>query len=173
LIPAVSMVASSWFFLYTPVPYLVAIYLAAYRHDLFRVARPVRDIAGRKEWWSVCTYLGLVSANVREPKRRLWKSPLFWTALVCLSISVSWAVVRVPLAWYYLCLIQAIAALPPFILLARTIGPVPFRPYRDVLPFPRLGTRIRHLKGPKRTDANSIETPVNSGAPGAKPAATP
>jgi len=50
------------------------------------------------------------------------------------------------LAWYELCGLQAIAALPFFLLLVSVFGPFPCKPYQDFLPFPRLGTRVRHLR---------------------------
>jgi len=42
--------------------------------------------------------------------------------------------------------VQVAAALPIFILIRiYWAGPFPFKPYRDVLPYPRLGTRVRNL----------------------------
>ncbi|HEV2138498.1 MAG TPA: hypothetical protein VGR53_06620 [Nitrososphaerales archaeon] len=136
----------SWLFLYTPIPFLAAMYLAAYRHDLGRISRPVRDRTGRMDWWLVCKYLGLIGDNVRKPGRRPWSAPIFAAALVTSLISLSWTVIPVHLSWYLLCFSQIVAALPLLLLLGRITGPVPYRPYRDVLPFPRLGTRVRHLK---------------------------
>ena len=78
--------------------------------------------------------------------RRPWKSLLLIAASVTSVISLSWAWIPVHLAWYYLCLLQIVAGIPLTLFLVRTTGPVPFRPLRDVLPFPRLGTRVRHLK---------------------------
>jgi hypothetical protein len=143
---------SSWFFLYTPIPYLIVMYLAAYRRDLGRIARRIHDRASKREWWSICEYLGLVGTDVREPARRPWRSPLFLAVLLTFLISFSWTVIFVRFSWYYLCLLQTVAALPLLLLLIRITGPLPFRPYRDVLPFPRLGSRIRHLKKLKEAE---------------------
>ncbi|HEV2226235.1 MAG TPA: hypothetical protein VGR56_05450 [Nitrososphaerales archaeon] len=151
---AVSMADPSWLFLYTPIPYLAAMYLAAYRNDLGRISRPIRDRAGRREWWLVCRYLDMIGADVRKLGRSPWKSPLFVTALAASLVSLSWFVIPVHLSWYHFCFLQTLAALPLLLLLGRITGPVPYRPYRDVLPFPRLGTRVKHLKESKnRTGA--------------------
>jgi hypothetical protein len=138
------MVDLSWLFLYTPIPYLAAMFLSAYRHDLNRISRPIRDGAGRREWWSVCKYLDLIDADVRKPRRRPGKALI--SAPATFIISLSWIVIPAHLSWYHLCFLQALAALPLLLLLGRITGPVPHRPYRDVLPFPRMGTRLRHLK---------------------------
>lgn len=140
------MTDPSWLFLYTPIPYLTVTYLLVYRRDFGRIARRFQDGATKREWWSVCKYLDLVGADLRQPTKRPLKSPLILAALIASLISFSWTVIPVHFSWYHLCLLQAVAALPLILLLIRITGPVPFRPYRDVLPFPRLGTRIRHLK---------------------------
>jgi hypothetical protein len=145
------MTDQSWLFLHTPIPYLVAMYFSAYRRDLGKTARRVQDDATKREWWSVCKYLGLIDAEVRKPARRPWGSPLFLATLLTLSISLSWIVMPTHFSWYYLCVLQMVAALPLLLVLVRITGPIPFRSYRDVLPFPRPGTRIRHLKGLKGT----------------------
>ena len=140
------MVGSDWLFLYSPIPYLIVMYIAAYRHDLGRLTRPFRDRASLEDWWSVCRYLGLTGEDVKKPVRRPWKSLLLVAASGTSVVSLSWTLIPVHLAWYYLCLLQIIASMPLTLFLVRTTGPVPFRPLRDVLPFPRLGTRVRHLK---------------------------
>jgi hypothetical protein len=145
------MTDSGWLFLYTPIPYLVAMYLAAYRHDLVRISSRVQDRATKRDWWSVCNHLGLVSTGIGEPSRRPWKSPIFFAALLTFLISFSWIVTPIRFTWYDLCMLQMVGAMPLLLGLTKITGPVPFRPYRDVLPFPRLGTRIRHLKESKRT----------------------
>jgi hypothetical protein len=145
------MIDSPWLFLYTPIPYLVAMYLAAYRHDLGRIASRVQDRATKRDWWSVCTYLGLVSTDFRKPTRRPWKNPIFFAVLLTFLVSSTWIVIPIHFTWYYVCLLQLVGALPLLVGLTKITGPVPFRPYRDVLPFPRLGTRVRHLKESKRT----------------------
>ncbi len=145
------MTDSGWLFLYTPIPYLVAMYLAAYRHDLGRIASRVQDRATKRDWWSVCNHLGLVSTDIGEPTRRPWKSPIFPAVLLTFLISYSWTVIPIHLTWYYLFMLQMAGALPLLLGLTKITGPFPLRPYRDVLPYPRLGTRIRHLEESKRT----------------------
>ncbi len=143
------MTDPGWLFLYTPIPYLVVMYLAAYRHDLGRIASRIQDRATKRDWWSVCNYLGLVSTDHRKPPRMPWKYPIFLAVLLTFLVSFTWIVIP-HFTWYYLCLFQSVGALPLLVGLTRITGPVPFRPYRDVLPFPRLGTRTRPLKESKR-----------------------
>jgi len=145
------MTDSGWLFLYTPIPYLITMYLAAYRHDLGRISSRIQDRATKRDWWSVCNHLGLVSTDIAKPTRSPWKYPIFPAVLLTFLISFSWIVIPIRLTWYDLCMLQMIGALPLLFGLTKITGPVPFRPYRDVLPFPRLGTRLRHLKESKRT----------------------
>jgi len=152
-------------FLYTPIPWIAGMYVTAYRHDLTRIARPLRDHSSRKDWWSVCLYLGLISASVPKPKESPWKVTLFIVVIASSLISLVWLVITIPLAWYYLCALQAAAALPLFLLLVSVAGPIPFRPYRDVLPYPRLGTRVRHLKRRKTEGPSFAGGLASSSAP--------
>lgn len=142
-----------WFFAYTPLPWLVAMYVAAYRHDLGRLAKPFRDHDDLRAWWSVCRYLGLIKAESPRPARKLWRSKFLLTILVILGITLILPFARVSLEWYYLTILQAASALALFLILVSRIGPLPTRPYKDVLPYPRLGTRIRHLEKRKRREA--------------------
>lgn len=149
------MTDSGWLFLYTPIPYLIAMYLAAYRHNLGRITKPVQDRVSKRDWWSVCNHLGLVSTDIGKPTPSPWKYPIFPAVLLAFLISFSRIVIPIRLTWYDLCMLQMIGALPLLLGLTKITGPVPFRPYRDVLPFPRLGTRIRHLGESKRTGTTS------------------
>ncbi|MDG7016072.1 MAG: hypothetical protein JRM82_01710 [Nitrososphaerota archaeon] len=62
---------SGWLFLYTPVPYLVAMYLVAYRHDPASLAKPFFDESSAADWYSVCKRLGLAGAEVKPPAEPL------------------------------------------------------------------------------------------------------
>ena len=132
-------------FLYTPLPWLLAMYVAAYRHGLLRFARPFRDRSDPATWWSVCRDLGLIDGSVNRPGESFgfWR----WLALsATVFVSSLWTIIPLQLPWYELCGLQAAAALPFFLALVSIFGPFPYKPYRDFLPFPRLGTRVRHLK---------------------------
>ena len=132
-------------FLYTPLPWLLVMYVALYRHDLFRFARPFRDGSDPTMWWSVRRDLGLIDGSVEMPAEHFgfWR----WLAIFAMVfVSASWTMIPLQLPWYELCGLQAAAALPFFLALVSIFGPFPYKPYRDFLPFPRLGTRIRHLK---------------------------
>ena len=155
---------TGWLFLYTPIPYLVAMYLVAYRHDLGRLAKPFRDLSSESEWYSVCKRLGLAGAEFRQPSNPLMGSTrnllLFISSLVAYSISGYASLV---LEWYYLCAVQALVAVPLFILLVTNwTGPFPFKPYRDVLPYPRLGTRVRDLGRRKEPEPRPPSTSAST-----------
>ena len=148
----------AWLFLYTPLPWLVVMYAAAYRHDPARIARPLQDRATLTDWWEVCSHLGLVDGNIKKPAGGFgFRS---WLALfAAVFIGSVWAVVPAPLAWYELCALEAAAALPLFLALASAVGPLPYKPYGDFLPFPRLGTRVRHLAKQKATSRGTPSPP--------------
>lgn len=135
-----------WLFLYTPLPWLAVMYIVAYRHDLARVVKPFKDHDDLSAWWSVCTYLGLIKASAGRPARRLLRSKSLLAVLVILSLSLILALVHDSPEWYFLALLQAGSSLALLLILVNRIGPLPAKPYRDVLPYPRLGTRIRHLR---------------------------
>ena len=144
------MINTSWLLLDTPIAYLAAIYFVAYRHDLARLVKPFHDLPQTKaNWYAVCKMLELEGADVKPPAA----PPMGGTRnLVLLTASASVFAVSIftsqALPWYYLCALQALVALPVFVVLVvNRTGPFPFRPYRDVLPYPRLGTRVRHLGG--------------------------
>jgi hypothetical protein len=164
-----------WLFLYTPVPYLAALYLVVYRHDLGRLAKPFRDSASAHEWWLVCKCLGLIDAGVKPPTGSFMggtRNPLL---LIASTVTCATAfLVPFPLPWYCFCVIQAVAAVPLFVIVILSwTGPLPFKPYRDVLPYPRLGTRVRHLsygEGEKgQATDQTTPAPARTGSGGAAP----
>ena len=60
-------------------------------------------------------------------------------------MSLSWTLAIFPQHWYFLIVVQGTSGI---ILTAATmqyLGTPPRRPYADVLRYPRLGSRIRHL----------------------------
>ena len=158
------MINTAWLFLYTPVPYLAAMYLVTYRHDLGRLAKPFRDLSSESEWYSVCKRLGL-GADLRPPEKPLLGSTRNLLLLVAsLAIyAVSGYASSLLLAWYYLCALQAAVAVPLFVLLVLNwTGPFPFKPYRDVLPYPRLGTRVRDLGRRKEPEPRPPSTSASA-----------
>jgi hypothetical protein len=160
---------SGWLFLNTPLPYLGAMYFLAYRHDLGRIVEPFHDLSSNSEWHAVFKHLDL-GTDLKSPKRPPLGStrnlPLVVASLVIYAASVFASLF---LAWYFLCAIQAAVAVPLFALLVTNrTGPFPFRPYRDVLPYPRLGARIRDLSGRKESKPGLPAEPGVS-TTGAKP----
>jgi len=150
---------SAWLFLYTPLPWLAVMYIVAYRHELARLAKPFKDRTGLNEWWSVCAHLGLIKAEAVRRSERAVRSGSLFTVLAIVGLDLIPALVHPPLEWYFLMILQGASSLVLFLILMNRIGPPPAKPYSDVLPYPRLGTRIRHLRKiprPKRP----IEKPV-------------
>ena len=144
----------SWLFLYTPFPWLAAMCFVAYRYDLARLLRPFRDRAWPTDWKSVCEYLGLAGKGTKVADDGRWFFPQF--LLICSSIVISrlQSFIPLPTAWFYMIAVQIAAALPIFIFIRLYwAGPFPFKPYRDVLPYPRLGTRVRHLGHGKKKES--------------------
>ena len=151
-----------WLFLDTPFPYLVAMYFVAYRHDLGRLLKPFHDRSTAWDWYQVCERLDLISSDVTAPSRSLLGDArnlvLIFASLVIYAGS-GYASLLLP--WYYLCAIQTAVAVPLFLLIVlNRTGPFPFKPYRDVLPYPRLGTRVRDLGDRKERKSRPQSKPV-------------
>jgi hypothetical protein len=134
-------------FLYTPIPYFAAFVLLLYRHNLSRLRHPFRDEGSPRTWWLVLNHLGLLSSE--QTSRMPGRTRQFLPYVTCLgvssAVSLSWTLRVFPPLWYYLVIDQGIAAI---ILMAATtqyLGTPPRRPYVDVLRYPRLGSRVRHL----------------------------
>jgi len=143
-------------FLYLPIPYWVAFLLLLYRHDLSRLSHPFRDDGSLRNWWSVLSHLGILDAGVRRPGRA--REILRCVIYLSLSagVSLSWTLSIFLQHWYFLIVVQGTSGI---ILTAATmqyLGTPPRRPYADVLRYPRLGSRIRHL-----TKVSSLEQKAN------------
>jgi hypothetical protein len=142
----------TWLFVYTPLPWFAAMYIVAYKHDLGRAAKPFNDRSDPAAWWSVCRYLGLIGPDAPRPARRPWRSMPLLAVLAIVGVAVSLPFVHVASGWYYLVVLQAALALALFLELVSRIGPLPARPYKDILAYPRLGTRVRHLMKRRRRE---------------------
>lgn len=153
-----------WLFVYTPFPWLAAMYVAAYRHDLARFAKPLSDRDDPRAWWSVCRHLGLIEGGTPRPTRRVWRNKPLLALLVFTLIDLIAPTILAPFGWYYLVACQVASALGLFFVLVSQIGPIPSRPYADTLRYPRLGTRVRHLWKERRTGRNPVGTRVKGGA---------
>jgi hypothetical protein len=132
-------------FLYLPVPYWAAFVLLSYRHDLSRLVHPVRDDGSLNNWWFVFNHLGLLDAGTPRPSKR--KETLQQVIYVSISgvVSLSWALRAFPPVWYYLVIVQGVSGIVLTAATMQFLGTPPRRPYVDVLRYPRLGSRIRHM----------------------------
>jgi len=132
-------------FLYLPIPYWAAFLLLLYRHDLSRLFHPVRDDGSLGNWWAVLSHLGILDAGVRKPGRTKEILPYVVYLLISAGVNLSWTLRIFPQDWYFLLVVQGSSGI---ILAAATmqyLGTPPRRPYADVLRYPRLGSRIRHV----------------------------
>jgi len=139
------MNAASEVFLYLPLPYWATFLLLLYRHDLSRLFHPVRDDDSLRNWWSVLSYLGVLDAGVRRPGRA--KEILRYAVYLSISagVSLSWALSIFPQHWYFLIVVQGTSGIILTAATMRYLGTPPRRPYADILRYPRLGSRVRHL----------------------------
>jgi hypothetical protein len=133
--------------LYLPFPYWVGSVLVMYRHDLSRLFHPVRDNDSLRNWWYVLGYLGLLGPeDTARPSVKREVLPYVAYSVVSAAVSLSWVLRLFPPHWYYLVLTQATSGLILTAAATHYLGRPPRRPYVDVLRYPRLGSRIRHLR---------------------------
>ena len=141
-----SMSDLSSLFLFTPFPWLAAMCFVAYRRDFGRLLRPFRDRSRPTDWKAVCVYLGLAGKGTMVANDGRWLLPQFLLIGSSAVISRLQSFLPLPTAWFYMMAVEVAAAVPIFIFIRiYWAGPFPFKPYRDVLPYPRLGTRVRNL----------------------------
>ncbi len=133
-------------FLYLPLPYWGVFLLLLYRHDLSRLFHPFREDGSARNWWSVSNHLRLLDPEkaTRKPRRRDYV-PYLGYLILSAAVSMSWVLRLFPSLWYYLIIVQGISAIVLTAATLHYLGPPPRRPYVDVLRYPRLGSRIRHL----------------------------
>ncbi|MDG7006654.1 MAG: hypothetical protein JRN06_00250 [Nitrososphaerota archaeon] len=153
--------------LYLPVAYWGAFILLLYRHDLSRLLNPFRDQNGLRGWWSVLLSLGLLSPEqaALKPGGRGQALPYAAYLIVGGGLSLAWIIPAFPHDWYYLLGIQAASGVVFVMATVKHLGPPPRRPYVDVLRYPRLGSRVRHLQPPPQP----TPTPPTKSDPKSKP----
>jgi len=132
-------------FLYLPISYWAAFALLLYRHDLSRLLHPARDDGSLRNWWAVLSYLGILDKGARRPSRMKGVLPYVVSLSVSAGVSLSWILRLFPVVWYYLIIVQGISGIILTAATIRYLGAPPRRPFVDVLRYPRLGSRIRHL----------------------------
>ena len=151
-------------FLYLPIPYWAASVVFLYRHDLRRLFHPVRDDDSASNWESVLSYLGLLNGQKMSGQTRKREVlPYIYYGFVSTSCSFLWILRVFPAVWYYLVFDQLLSSIVLSLAIVQYLGPPPRRPYVDVLRYPRLGSRIRHLRkipSLKRMDKSSEQEPA-------------
>jgi len=134
-------------FLYTPVPYWGMLVLVLYRHDLSRLFHPFKDDGSPIKWWSVLNHMSLLGTaqSARRPRNIRRVLPHLVLFAIAAAVSLSWTFHLFPPSYYYLIIVQGISAIILTASAMRYLGQPPRRPYVDVLRYPRLGSRTRHL----------------------------
>jgi hypothetical protein len=134
-------------FLYLPLPYWAVFVTLLYRHDLSRLFHPFNDNGNVRNWWPVLGHLNLLSKEqaARRPGRMGEFLPYLVYLIASAAVSLSWVPRLFPPLWYYLIIVQGFSAIVLTAATMQYLGQPPRRPYVDVLRFPRLGSRIRHL----------------------------
>lgn len=137
-------------FLYLPVFYWGAFVLFLYRHDLSRLTHPFRDRSGLRRWWSIFLRTGLLSPEqaTRKPRKVRQIIPLLACVIAASGLSLAWTIPAFQSNWYCLAALQVVSGVVLTMGTVWHLGPPPRRPYADVLGYPRLGSRIRHLQVP-------------------------
>jgi hypothetical protein len=150
--------------LYLPVFYWGAFVLLLYRHDLSRLTHPFRDRDGPRRWWSVLLSLGLLSSEqaARRPGRGREVLPILAYLLAAASLSLAWIIPVFPTTWYFLVAAQVASGLVLTMGTVWHLGPPPRRPYADMLRYPRLGSRIRHIQDPPQPQRGEGRLPISS-----------
>jgi hypothetical protein len=159
-------------FLYLPIPYWAAFLLLLYRHDLSRLFHPVRDDGSLRNWWSVLSHLDILDAGMRGPGRTKEILPYVVYLSLSAAVSLSWTLGLFPQHWYYLIVVQGASGIIPTAATMQYLGTLPRRPYDDVLRYPRLGSRIRHLpkvSSPEQRVGQPRETQAAKDAPTGNP----
>jgi hypothetical protein len=139
------MNAIEFLLLHLPIPYWFAAVLYLYRHDLAVVFHPVRDEGSPRNWWLVLTYLGLLNGKGKhKPSRRSEFLP-YAVILLLAALASLFSILR-PSPWYFLILVQGASGLMLTSFTMLYVGSPSPRPYLDVLIYPRIGSRVRHLR---------------------------
>ncbi len=151
-------------FLYLPVPYWAAFVLLLYRHDLSRLFHPFKEDGGKRNWWLVLNRLDLLEAAQAAHRPGRVREALLCLVLLTISaaVSLSWVFGVFPPFYYYLIIVQGVSAVVLTAATMHYLGPPPRRPYVDVLRYPRLGSRVRHL-GKVPEEKRQVE-PTEEGA---------
>ena len=160
-------------FLYLPLPYWAVFVVLLYRHDLSRLFHPFRDGGSKRSWWMVLNRLGLLDkerAAHGGPGRKGEVLPYFVLLAVAAAVSLSWVLKVFPPFYYYRVIVQGVSAVALTAATVRYLGQPPRRPYVDVLRYPRLGSRVRHLgripTGKQETETAAGRDSQDGGADG-------
>src|ERR1700733_6342979 len=151
-------------FLYVAIPYCAAFLLLLYRHDLSRLFHPVRDDGSLRDWWAVVSHLSILDAGVRRPSRTEEILPYVVYLSLSAGVSLSWTLGVFPQQWYLLMVVQGTSGIILTAATMRYLGTPPRRPYTDVLRYPRLGSRIRHLPKVSSLEQKASQQPDTQAA---------
>ncbi len=142
-------IAGVWF-LYTPLFCWGAFVLLLYRQDLSRLLHPFRDRDGPRDWWAVKLAVGLLTPQqaAQKPSSRGRALPYAAYLVAAAALSLAWAIPGFPHDWYFLLAAQAASGLVLTTATIKHLGRPPRRSFVDVLRYPRLASRVRHIQDP-------------------------
>jgi hypothetical protein len=89
--------------------------------------------------------LGILDAGTHRPSREKEILPFVVYLSISAGVSLSWILRLFPLVWYYLIIVQGVSGIVLTAATMQYLGTPPRRPYVDVLRYPRLESRIKHL----------------------------
>jgi hypothetical protein len=145
--------------LYTPLFQILVLYALLYRHELSRLAHPLKERAGMKAWADALEQVGLARQDEMEEQtylivaRKYLLETILPTALLaalCPELFQPAIVALVPpiarVQGPLLFLLQFVPASYFLALLQRNyLGPLPIHRHRTTLPLPRMSSMVRCL----------------------------
>ena len=127
--------------LYTPLLQLLVLYAILYRHELSRLAHPLKERTGTEAWADALQQLTLRAGELKKVP----SSAADPRAMKCLLKVVTPAALLGALC-PLLFLLQFIPAAYFIVLLGRDyLGPPPIHHHRTTLPLPRMSSMVRWL----------------------------
>ncbi|MDG6989475.1 MAG: hypothetical protein JRN21_09210 [Nitrososphaerota archaeon] len=133
-------------FLNTPAPYLLMFYVIVYRHDLGRYHHPFRDHDTPRDWVLVFRKIGVVPKD--QPAQAYGTDALKIFPVVFLGLFIWWLGPFLAFGvWYQAIVAQLLSAIVLMSAITRSLGPSANIARRDHMRYPRLGSRVLHLRG--------------------------
>jgi hypothetical protein len=134
-------------FLVTPLPWVLILYIGMYRHELGRLARPMRKRLSSRDCLTTLVQLGLITSS-REAHNLSAVRRFCVAILPAVALSLVWIVL--PMKSFYVPLAFQLGSAVYIIGIARMrfLGPPPYPPHRYRLDTSMRSSRTDHIRGP-------------------------